>query len=218
MKKTPNAEVSAVLWDSNYLQANEEEIQETCLPALDLEENYYRVSVIDAEEEFVAWVSERDRKVVCAVRDGQEIPVEDEEEEMDCFDLCLEEAEDRNAGDPEDVCDCVYDGLDCMDDVGVDWDDCVYDCGPRWAGDVFTNCMEEDDEEEELVYRGDNMNFDKLDFDVEVEDLREVNTGVQFTIKVEKDGEEHKQKFGLTQRLVDKGKWIKILNKWYERL
>jgi len=72
LREYPNAEITAVLWSSSYIQSNMDKIKEDCIPAIE-DKAYYKVDIQENELKMTAWVSSDDYTVVCIYKEGGEI-------------------------------------------------------------------------------------------------------------------------------------------------
>lgn len=81
LNENPNADITAVRWSSEYLENNQDRIQEECEPAINLEKDYYKVDVSDNEDQITVWMDAEQSEVMCAVREGNEIEEEDSGED-----------------------------------------------------------------------------------------------------------------------------------------
>jgi outer membrane murein-binding lipoprotein Lpp len=70
LKENPNAEIAAVLWNKDYIKANIDKIEQSCLPAIENDKSYYRVSIKESDNEIITWIDEKENKAVCIYRKG----------------------------------------------------------------------------------------------------------------------------------------------------
>lgn len=68
----PNAEITVTLWSSDYISENLDKINEKCLPAIDVNKDYYKVDISEGDLEITIWVRAKKREVVCIVKKGFE--------------------------------------------------------------------------------------------------------------------------------------------------
>lgn len=66
----PNADITVVLWNSEYIQTHSEEIPEKCLPAIDMNTSYYKVDISEEGDTIITFLNSDTREVVCIVRSG----------------------------------------------------------------------------------------------------------------------------------------------------
>lgn len=81
LEENPEADISVVRLNSDYLQENEDEIPEDCVPAIDPEQAHYKATVTEKEQEMEIWLRAEDREVMCALREGKEVEDEGKDED-----------------------------------------------------------------------------------------------------------------------------------------
>ena len=70
LKEHPNAEITAVLWTKDYIEANKDKIDETCLSAIERNKDYYKVNIKENESEITVWIRDEGQKIVCIYKKG----------------------------------------------------------------------------------------------------------------------------------------------------
>lgn len=72
LDENPDAEITAVRWNSDYLQDNQDQIPEKCRPAIEMEKDHYKVDIQDEEEQINVWLGAEQKEVMCIKREGSE--------------------------------------------------------------------------------------------------------------------------------------------------
>lgn len=78
LEEHPDAEISVVMWTSQYLKDNLDKVPEECLLAIDLDKSYFKVEFIEYDEKIVSFIEVQSREPVCVVRMRTSIIVDED--------------------------------------------------------------------------------------------------------------------------------------------
>ena len=81
LEENPDADISVVLWKSEYIKNNLAQISENCMPAIDTNRDYYRAELVDESGTIIAWLTSDASEAVCILRKGTDEPEVVEEPE-----------------------------------------------------------------------------------------------------------------------------------------